>query len=134
MQAEIKDAYWKLFGVEGLKTKAWPEARRARLSPDHRDGGPVLGNLSGGDEVPARRPRRLDGLLAVPRLSTTTGSGTPIERTVGETRRRTKVIGRLPGETSCLTPVWAVLDGASRGWRGLTRACSSGWFFFTTAM
>jgi putative transposase len=36
------------------------------------------------------------------------------------TRRRTKVIGRLPGETSCLTLVWAVLDRASRGWRGLT--------------
>jgi putative transposase len=29
-----------------------------------------------------------------------------IERTFGETRRRTKVIGRLPGETSCLTLVW----------------------------
>jgi len=43
-----------------------------------------------------------------------------IERTFGETRRRTKVIGRLRGETSCLTPVWAVLDRASRGWRGLT--------------
>jgi transposase-like protein len=43
-----------------------------------------------------------------------------IERTFRETRRRTKVIGRLPGETSCLTLVWAVLDRASRGWRGLT--------------
>jgi putative transposase len=43
-----------------------------------------------------------------------------IERTFGETRRRTKVIGRLPGETSCLTLVWAVLDRASAGWRGLT--------------
>jgi transposase-like protein len=42
-----------------------------------------------------------------------------IERTFGETRRRTKVIGRLPGETSCLTLVWAVLDRASSGWRGL---------------
>jgi putative transposase len=27
---------------------------------------------------------------------------------------------RLPGETSCLTLVWAVLDRASRGWRGFT--------------
>jgi putative transposase len=43
-----------------------------------------------------------------------------IERTFGETRRRTKVIGRLPGERSCLSLVWAVLDRASRGWRGLT--------------
>ena len=42
-----------------------------------------------------------------------------IERTFGETRRRVKVIGRLPGEASCLTLVWAVLDRASRGWRGL---------------
>jgi putative transposase len=43
-----------------------------------------------------------------------------IERTFGETRRRVKVIGRLPGETTCLALVWAVLDRASRGWRGLT--------------
>jgi len=42
-----------------------------------------------------------------------------IERTFGETRRRTKVSDRLPGETSCLTLVWAVLDRASRGWRGV---------------
>jgi putative transposase len=40
-----------------------------------------------------------------------------IERTFGETRRRVKVIGRLPSETSCLSLVWAVLDRASRGWR-----------------
>ena len=30
-----------------------------------------------------------------------------------------KVIGRLPGERSCLSLVWAVLDRASRGWRGV---------------
>jgi hypothetical protein len=30
------------------------------------------------------------------------------------------VIGRLPGEHSCLSLVWAVLDRASKGWRGLT--------------
>ena len=45
-----------------------------------------------------------------------------IERTFGETRRRVKVIGRLPGEASCLNLVWAVLDRASRGWRGMTMA------------
>ena len=43
-----------------------------------------------------------------------------IERTFGESRRRVKVIGRLPGESSCLSLVWAVLDRASRGWRGFT--------------
>jgi putative transposase len=44
-----------------------------------------------------------------------------IERTFGEAKRRTKVIGRLPGEHSCLSLVWAVLDRASRGWRGVTQ-------------
>ena len=43
-----------------------------------------------------------------------------IERTFGETRRRVKVIGRLPGQRACLSLVWAVLDRASKGWRGLT--------------
>jgi len=31
----------------------------------------------------------------------------------------TKVIGCLPGETTCLTLLWAVLDRASRSWRGV---------------
>jgi len=30
-----------------------------------------------------------------------------------------KVIGRLPGERTCLGLVWAVPDRASRGWRGV---------------
>ena len=30
------------------------------------------------------------------------------------------MIGRLPSERSCLSLVWAVLDRASKGWRGLT--------------
>ena len=33
-----------------------------------------------------------------------------LERSLAEVKRRTKVIGRFPGETSCLTLVWAVLD------------------------
>jgi putative transposase len=32
-----------------------------------------------------------------------------LERSLGEVRRRTKVIGRFPGETSCLSLCWAVL-------------------------
>lgn len=43
-----------------------------------------------------------------------------IERTFGETRRRVKVIGRFPGESSCVSLVWAVLDRAAHGWRGFT--------------
>src|ERR1700674_25256 len=33
-----------------------------------------------------------------------------LERSLGEVKRRTKVMGRFPGETSCLPLVWAVLD------------------------
>jgi len=33
-----------------------------------------------------------------------------LERSLGEVKRRTKVMGRFPGQTSCLTLVWAVLD------------------------
>jgi transposase-like protein len=42
-----------------------------------------------------------------------------LERTFGESRRRVKVIGRLPGENTCRSLVWAVLDRASVGRRGL---------------
>jgi putative transposase len=41
-------------------------------------------------------------------------------RIIGETRRRVKVIGRLPGERSALSLLWAVLDRAAGGWRGIT--------------
>ncbi|WKK24117.1 IS256 family transposase [Streptomyces olivoreticuli] len=43
-----------------------------------------------------------------------------IERTFGETRRRVKVIGRFPGETSCVSLAFAVLSRAASGWRGFT--------------
>jgi transposase-like protein len=33
-----------------------------------------------------------------------------LERPLGEVRRRTKVIGRFPGEHSCMSLCWAVLD------------------------
>jgi putative transposase len=121
MQAEIKDAYWKLFDTEDLTTKP----------------GPRLVELVGhritamADWYAATYPAAMKCLLA-DREGLTAYLRFPaehqhrirhsnfIERTFGETRRRTKVIGRLPGETSCLTLVWAVLDRASHGWRGLT--------------
>jgi putative transposase len=42
-----------------------------------------------------------------------------LERSLEEVRRRTKVIGRFPGETSCLTMAWAVMDLVIAGSRGL---------------
>ena len=42
-----------------------------------------------------------------------------LERTFVEVRRRTKLIGRFPGETSALSLIWAVLELSCRGWRGV---------------
>ena len=42
-----------------------------------------------------------------------------LERSLEEVRRRTKVIGRFPGETSCLNLAWAVMDLVIAGARGL---------------
>jgi transposase-like protein len=33
-----------------------------------------------------------------------------LERSLGEVKRRTKVMGRFPDEDGCLSLVWAVLD------------------------
>src|SRR6478736_3150131 len=43
-----------------------------------------------------------------------------LERSLGEVRRRTKITGRFPGETSAPSPIWAVLKFSSRGWRRIT--------------
>jgi acetylornithine deacetylase/succinyl-diaminopimelate desuccinylase-like protein len=42
-----------------------------------------------------------------------------LERSLEEVRRRTKVIGRFPGEASCLSLCWAVLDLIIAGARGI---------------
>jgi len=121
MQAEVKDAYWRLFDTEDLKTKPGP--RLVELI-DNR-----ITDMAAkyGATYPAAMKCLLadrEGLTAYLRFPAAhhhrIRHSNFIERTFGETRRRTKVIGRLPGETSCLMLVWAVLDRASRGWRGLT--------------
>ena len=55
----------------------------------------------------------------VPRLRKRFRSSNLLERSLEEVRRRTKVIGRFPGETSCLSLCWAVLDIFIGGARGL---------------
>ncbi|MFL5876833.1 MAG: IS256 family transposase [Solirubrobacteraceae bacterium] len=56
----------------------------------------------------------LDALVVHPRYPTRHRrrwrSTNLLERSLGEVKRRTKVMGRFPGEDSCLTLVWAVLD------------------------
>ena len=49
-------------------------------------------------------------LRYLPRLRKRFRSTNLLERSLEEVRRRTKVIGRFPGETSCLSLCWAVLD------------------------
>ena len=42
-----------------------------------------------------------------------------LERSLGEVQRRVRVIGRFPGESSCLSLCWAVLDLVIAGARSL---------------
>ena len=121
MAAEVKDAFWKIFGTEDLKTPPGPKLAEiidARISEMAARYGPAYPSAMKCLTTDA------EGLTACLRFPAghhhRIRHSSFIERTFGETRRRVKVIGRLPGETSCLTLVWAVLDRASRGWRGLT--------------
>jgi putative transposase len=121
MQAEVKDAYWAIFDTEDLKTQPGPrlveliDNRITEMAAKYSPTYPAAMKCLLADR---------EGLTAYLRFPAEHHNRVRhsnfIERTFGETRRRTKVIGRLPGETSCLSLVWAVLDRASRGWRGLT--------------
>jgi putative transposase len=121
MQAEIKDAYWAIFDTGDLKTPPGPrlvqiiDARIDEFAAKYQGLYPAAVKCLLTDR---------DGLTAYLRFPAEHHNRVRhsnfIERTFGETRRRTKVIGRLPSETSCLTLVWAVLDRASAGWRGFT--------------
>jgi putative transposase len=127
---EVKAAFWEIFD---LPEDPEPGERAVRLVQANIDGFarryerefPTAVKCLRTDRqaltaylrFPAEHWRRIrhTNLISVNRLR---------EACVGETRRRVKVIGRLPGEASCGKPtclsVWAVLDRASRGWRGLT--------------
>jgi putative transposase len=117
-QDQVKRDYWAIFdGIEAEGEAALAEARRraAHFIATWRSLYPAavacvadnLDALVAHLLFPAEHRRRIR-------------HSNLIERTFGETRRRVKVIGRLPGEQSCLSLVWAVLDRASTGWRGLT--------------
>ena len=129
-QTEIKNAYWKLFDLDGDKGDDDEHASKIVPGPE------LVAYVQARIEVFAktygpRYPAAVKCLLT-DREQLTSYLRFPvehhrrirhsnfIERTFGETRRRVKVIGRLPGELSCLSLVWAVLDRASRGWRGFT--------------
>ncbi|MEO9221924.1 MAG: IS256 family transposase [Mycobacteriaceae bacterium] len=122
-QQELRDAYWKLFDTDtliaagmspGPELVATVQARIDTFADKYRTTFPTAvkclltdrAQLTSYLRFPLEHHRRIR-------------HSNFIERTFGETRRRVKVIGRLPGEASCLNLVWAVLDRASRGWRGM---------------
>jgi putative transposase len=123
-QDEVKDAYWALFDTH--------DPLAAGLQPGQQLLDAVQMRIDRFAEQDGKRYPSAVRCLLTDRAQLTSYLRFPvehhrrirhsnfIERTFGETRRRVKVIGRLPGETSCLSLVWAVLDRASRGWRGLT--------------
>jgi len=120
MQTEIRDGYRALYDADGLKTEPGPrlveliDNRLTEFAERYAATYPAAMRILLSDR---------EGLTAYLRFPAeiTSGSGTPTSSNApSETRRRAKVIGRFPGETSCISIVWAVLDRASRGWRGLT--------------
>src|SRR5271169_2472973 len=123
-QRELRDAYWAIFDTDELITGGIAPGPKLVAAVQHR--------IDAFADTYARTyPAAVKCLLAE-REQLTSYLRFPvehhrrirhsnfIERTFDETRRRVKVIGRLPGERSCLSLVWAVLDRASRGWRGVT--------------
>ena len=119
-QAEVKADYWAIFEVPDTVEPGPDAVRHVQNRIDSfarrwRDSYPAAVRclLDGRDNLTVylRFPREHWNRIRHSNF---------IERTFGETRRRVKVIGRLPGEHSCTSLVWAVLDRASRGWRGFT--------------
>ena len=113
LHRELKARYWGILD----ETSSVAEARAGllALAADYRTAYP---------SAAAVIERDLDALVCHLRFPSEhrkrIRSTNLLERTFVEVRRRTKVIGRFPGETSALCLIWAVLELSSRGWRGVT--------------
>jgi transposase-like protein len=112
LHREVKARYWKILDEAGSAAEA--RAGLLALAGDYRTAYPSAMRTI--DE-------HVDQLVAHLRFPLEhrkrTRSTNLLERTFVEVRRRTKVIGRFPGETSALSLIWAVLELSSRGWRGI---------------
>lgn len=110
---------------ERVRAAYWAALDEATTPAEAEHGLRVLvGALSG--QYPSAAACLADDLAALtvhlaypPRLKRRLRSTNLLERSLEEVRRRTKVIGRFPGETSCLTLAWAVMDLVIAGGRGL---------------
>lgn len=113
LHRELKARYWQI--LDDAVTVAEAKAGLLALAGDYRASYPSA--MKTIDD-------HVDQLVAHLRFPTAhrkrTRSTNLLERTFVEVRRRTKIIGRFPGETSALSLIWAVLELSSRGWRGVT--------------
>ena len=113
LHVEFKSCWWRVFDEAASPAEA--KAALIALADEHRGAYPSAMRTI--DE-------HVDALVAHLRFPSEhrkrLRSTNLLERTFVEVRRRTKVIGRFPGETSALTLIWAVLELSSRGWRGVT--------------
>jgi putative transposase len=113
LHREVKARYWQI--LDDAVTVAEAKAGLLALAGDYRTAYPAamktiedhVGQLVCHLRFPLAQRKR-------------TRSTNLLERTFVEVRRRTKIIGRFPGETSALSLIWAVLELSSRGWRGVT--------------
>jgi putative transposase len=115
MHAEVKADYWAALDDATSPVDAEQRLRALvnKLEPKYPSAAAYLA-----DDLPALTVHLNQPLHLRKRLRSTN----LLERSLEEVRRRTKVIGRFPGETSCLSLCWAVLDifiASSRG-LGLT--------------
>jgi putative transposase len=113
LHRELKARYWQI--LDDATSASDAKHALLALAGDYRSAYPSAMRTIG---------EHADQLVAHPRFPlehrTRTRSTNLLERTFVEVRRRTKIIGRFPGETSALSLIWAVLELASRGWRGIT--------------
>jgi len=112
LHRELKARYWRILDEAGTVAEA--RAGLLALVADYRAAYP---------SAMAVMERDLEALVCHLRFPSEhrkrIRSTNLLERTFVEVRRRTKVIGRFPGETSALCLIWAVLELSSRGWRGV---------------
>jgi putative transposase len=112
VQEPIKRAYWQALDEASDPQDAEQQLRQlvANLEREYPSAAACLA-----EDLPALCVH----LKYFPRLRKRFRSSNVLERSLEEVRRRTKVIGRFPGETSCLSLCWAVLDLFIAGARGL---------------
>jgi len=122
-QTEMRDAYWAIFDTDDLLAAGLVPGPELVAAVQHRIDAVAdkyRGAFPSAVKCLLTDREQLTSYLRFPvEHHKRIRHSTFIERTFGETRRRVKVIGRLPGEASCLNLVWSVLDRASRGWRGM---------------